>query len=41
VLCAAGLLAAVEPQAAFELARHSLQPAVDTETNASPSTADV
>lgn len=41
VLCAAGLLAAVEPHAAFELARHSLQPAVDTETNASPSTADV
>ena len=41
VLCAAGLLAAVEPRAAFELARHSLQKAVDREPIPQPSTADV
>lgn len=41
VLCAAGLLAAVEPRAAFELARHSLEEAVDAQPQAQPSTADV
>ena len=41
VLCAAGLLAAVEPRAAFELARHSLHEAVDAPTHPTPSTADV
>ena len=39
VLCAAGLLAAVEPRAAFELARHSLHAAVDAEPQAHPSNA--